>query len=195
MSWTIDVKDGDPNGNALDKAVEAAADKGILMFCSASDKGANVQHTYPAKATYNIFKIGAAKDSGAVDEWVGDPNLIDFTFPGNKVDVEGNRASGSSVATAYAAGLAALILYCVQVRLYLAPNEEKDKVRKQFEVLRKHSTMFETLKRTIGTTEASGNKFVQVWRIFGDARNKQVKQPGRMLELVAEIGDKLCTNA
>ncbi|KAK3389075.1 hypothetical protein B0T20DRAFT_464739 [Sordaria brevicollis] len=194
MSWTINVKDGDPNGNVLDRAVNAAAEKGILMFCSASDKGANVQHTYPAKATKNIFKIGAAKDSGAVDEWVGDLSLIDFTFPGNKVDGEGNRASGSSVATAYAAGLAALILYCVQVRLYLAPDEGKEKAREQFGALQKHNTMLETFKHTIGTTPWSEYKFVQVWRIFGDARDKQDKNPGRMLEVVAEIGDKLCTN-
>ncbi|KAJ4379457.1 hypothetical protein N0V85_008881 [Neurospora sp. IMI 360204] len=193
MSWTIDVKDSDPNGSALDRAVKAAAEKGILMFCSASDKGANVQYTYPAKATNNIFKIGAAKDSGAVDEWVGDQSLIDFTFPGNKVDLEGKRVSGSSVATAYAAGLAALILYCVQVRLYLTDaDEEKEKVREQFEALKKHDKMFETLKHTIGTTEGSGYKFVQVRAIFGDARNKQDKNPDRLLEVIARIGEKLC---
>ncbi|KAK3948552.1 hypothetical protein QBC32DRAFT_327684 [Pseudoneurospora amorphoporcata] len=194
MSWTIDVKDSDPSGSALDRAVKAAAEKGILMFCSASDKGANAQYTYPAKATTNIFKIGAAKDSGAVDEWVGDQSLIDFTFPGNKVDLEGKHVSGSSVATAYAAGLAALILYCVQVRLYLTDDDEEKKteVREQFEALRKHDKMFETLKHTIGTTEGSGYKFVQVRAIFGDARNKQDKNPDRLLKVIARTGEKLC---
>ena len=195
MSWSIEVNDGDPDGRDLDKAVKAAAEKGILMFCSARDRGFNIQHTYPAKSTNNIFKIGAADDFGDTDKRVGDKSLIDFTFPGSTEDLEGIRSFGSSVATAYASGLAALILYCVQVRLFLKrTDEEKQKVREQFEALKKHDKMDRTFKYTIGVADAgaNGNKFVQVWDMFGDVRSKKDKYPDKLLEIIGRVGEKLC---
>ena len=75
--------------------------------------------------TKYIFRIGAAEASGAAWKWV-DPSDVDFFFPGHNVlkdrpedfmalENGGKTTTGSSFATAFATGLAALILYCVQL--------------------------------------------------------------------------------
>lgn len=67
--------------------------------------------------------IGAATEEGSKWKWVRDTNYVDLIFPGYKVVPERYNEpflqgckflTGSSVATAIAAGLAALILDCVQ---------------------------------------------------------------------------------
>ena len=127
MSWTI--KKTEENAcyiEDLETTVTRAATNGILMFCAASDGGAVTDHTFPAESRRDsVFKIGAATEEGKVWKWVGEQNHIDFIFPGDKVVQdrykpeallrECNLLTGSSVATALAAGLAALVLDCVQL--------------------------------------------------------------------------------
>ena len=50
MSWTIDPPKDDRERQDLENAVIEAAKANILMFCSASDKGAHDIPTYPSKA-------------------------------------------------------------------------------------------------------------------------------------------------
>ncbi|EAA34359.1 subtilisin-like protein [Neurospora crassa] len=194
MSWTIDVDESDPAKNDLEEAITSASKLGILMFCSAKDNGADNRQTYPAKAaSEKIFKIGAALESGVADEWVGDLRLLDFTFPGSKKEYNGMTIFGSSIATAYAAGLVALILYCVQVRLFLATSEaDKMQARKDFEALKKHENMSNVLGDTIGTTPMSQHKFVMVWNMFLPAVQNRDGKPDKLLQLIAEVGRKLC---
>jgi hypothetical protein len=205
MSWTIDPPDDETERRDLDNAIVEAANEDILMFCSASDRGAKQTATYPSKAAPNkIFTIGAASAWGAADPWVGSLSSIDLTFPGDKVDLVSGvtdgasapdikQASGSSVATALGAGLAALILYCVQVRYAIATDADaKAKARSDFEKLRKHENMLRAIK-AIGTSEKSNHKFVEVWDVFG----KMVAARGRRrqdewIQLVADVGVTLC---
>lgn len=201
MSWTIDPPEDEEERRFLDAAIVEAANADILMFCSASDKGAKQNATYPSKATTKIFTIGAATASGAADPWVGNLGNINFTFPGTKVEMDGPRSStdtssrevtGSSVATALAAGLAALVLYCVQVRLLLATDQDKQKARRDFQLLKKHDHMMKALK-DIGTTEESNHKFIEVWEVFGKkVEEKERYDQERWLDLVAEVGTILC---
>ena len=125
MSWTIErTEDNKSDIAALEKAVRDAESSRILMFCAASDSGAVSDRSFPAKSVKELlFKIGAATEEGSKWKWVGDANSVNFIFPGYKVVQERyNEAflenckflTGSSVATAIAAGLAALILDCVQ---------------------------------------------------------------------------------
>ena len=126
MSWTIEKTDENKSDiDALEQAVQDAANKGILMFCAASDGGAQSDRSFPARSLkQKLFKIGAATEEGSKWKWVGNATNVDFIFPGHKVvkeryNEEGPIQScsfltGSSVATAIAAGLAALILDCVQ---------------------------------------------------------------------------------
>ncbi|KAL7937004.1 hypothetical protein V8C35DRAFT_213161 [Trichoderma chlorosporum] len=201
MSWTIDPPEDEEERRLLDAAIVEAANADILMFCSASDKGAKQNATYPSKATTKIFTIGAATASGAADPWVGNLGNINFTFPGTKVEMDGPRngtdtssreVTGSSVATALAAGLAALVLYCVQVRLLLATDQDKQKARRDFHLLKKHDYMMKALK-DIGTTEESNHKFIEVWEVFGKkVEEKERYDQDRWLDLVAEVGTILC---
>ncbi|KAH6609619.1 intracellular serine protease [Trichoderma cornu-damae] len=201
MSWTIDPPEDEEERRLLEAAIGEAAKADILMFCSASDKGAKQNATYPSMATTKIFTIGAATASGAADPWVGNLGNINFTFPGTKVEIEGGRsgsdaslreATGSSLATALAAGLAALVLYCVQVRLLLAADQEKAKARRDFQLLKKHDYMMKALK-DIGTTEESNHKFIEVWEVFGKkVEEKERYDQERWLELIAEVGMILC---
>lgn len=205
MSWTIDPPEND-NGDydELDKAISEAKSADILMFCAASDRGAKQTATYPSKAAPNkIFTIGAASAWGAVDPRVGDLSGITLTFPGDKVELqhyEGENfagireVSGSSVATALGAGLAALVLYCVQVAVFLAKGEEeKEKLRVCFEKLRRHEVMVQALK-DIGTSEKSNHKFVEVWRLFGKKGDeRENKSQDQWIELVSEVGKRVCS--
>lgn len=201
MSWTIDPPEDEEERRFLDAAIVEAANADILMFCSASDKGAKQNLTYPSKATTKIFTIGAATASGAADSWVGNLGNINFIFPGTKVEMDGPRSgtdtssrevTGSSVATALAAGLAALVLYCVQIRLYLATDQEKQKARRDFQLLKKHEHMMKALK-DIGTTEESNHKFIEVWEVFGKkVEEKERYDQDRWLDLIADVGTILC---
>lgn len=200
MSWTIDPPEDEEERRLLDLAIGTAASENILLFCSASDKGAKSSETYPSKATKKIFTIGAATSSGMADPWVGNLGNINFTFPGTKVEMDGPRTddsssrevSGSSIATALAAGLAGLVLYCVQVRLLLATDHEKQKARRDFQLLKQHDFMMKALK-DIGTTEESNHKFIEVWEVFGKkVEEKERYDQERWLDLIAEVGMILC---
>ena len=209
MSWTI--KETEENGNdirRLEAAMNEASKKGILMFCAAGDKGSHQDKEYPA--AYNptrIFRIGAAKANGNVWDWVGDPRNLDFILPGHEV-VDRNPhgaplekfrpRTGSSVATALAAGLAALVLHCVRLSAIhtdtLGPSATKSAVAiSDFNNLQKHDNMKAAFK-AIGTSEESQNKFIEVWRHFSKAEEalRRSDQLGK-LEIVANLARNLIT--
>ncbi|KAF4345848.1 intracellular serine protease [Fusarium beomiforme] len=201
MSWTIDPPKDEKERQDLDSAVVEAANANILLFCSARAKGANSASTYPSKATPKIFTIGAANKSGPSLDYVGDAAQLSYTFPGDKVEVDdgptkttSQTVDGSSVATALAAGLAALILYCVQVRIFLAKDSEKQKAREYYKKVKQYDGMKRAFS-AIDTTEESGHKFLRVWEVFGKQveQKEHVKDQGEYLELVAEVGARLCS--
>ncbi|KAK4458238.1 intracellular serine protease [Cladorrhinum samala] len=216
MSWTLDPPDDEDVKAELEKAIQEADKANILMFCSASDQGAKTSDTYPSKATQRIFTIGAAGPSGETVSFVGNPEKVDFTFPGDRVEVmDGGTSrpvsssaagedsmirkpvSGSSVATALAAGFAALVLYCVQIRL-LRVQSEKDKaqVRRNFSALKSYEQMKKAFQKTIGTSPESKYKFIMVWDLFGKAVEQRDRlDPEQLIDLVADVGNKLCVGA
>ncbi|PMD30165.1 hypothetical protein L207DRAFT_641753 [Hyaloscypha variabilis F] len=128
MSWTVPVpEENSKEMTLLTDALESAVKSQTLMFCSSPDRGEFKTLHYPT--AYNperFFRIGAAKDTGAAFDRAGPIDSLDFILPG--VDVVRNHSTprlcdkvkkirsdtGSSVATALAAGLAATIIYCVK---------------------------------------------------------------------------------
>lgn len=101
----------------LNEAVRQANYNGIVMMCSTSDTGRNIRETWPVKLEGTIGIAGC--------DYLGNllPNAsIDHAkwyLPGSNVDVgqvplltAETRISGSSPATAIAAGLASLTLSC-----------------------------------------------------------------------------------
>lgn len=104
-------------------ALEEASDTGIVITCSMHDEGSRTSDAYPAE-----YRTGDLIDSilvlAACDEY-GKPlrevdyNKIDYKLIGNHVPAgvvpfvkSEEYISGSSVATALAAGLASLALTC-----------------------------------------------------------------------------------
>ena len=172
----------------LEKAIELAASEGILMFCAATDQGAYIDNSYPAaSSTKKLFKIGAAEASGTAIKWLGDPRAVDFIFPGHNVvkerpgDVPIDKhtsLTGSSVATALAAGLAAVILYTVQVGALTPTDRARHKgvTMDDFRALKKHKRMRDAFL-DIGTTDGSEKKYIAVWQRFKDAVKKSETEP------------------
>ncbi|KAL2287039.1 hypothetical protein FJTKL_06063 [Diaporthe vaccinii] len=210
MSWTItppsneteseqqDIKD-------LEAAIAEASAENILMFCSASDEGANQSATYPSKAQPGkIFKIGGADANGWLCDRVGDISMVDFILPGQLVasdDLTDSALSkqqywsGSSVATALAAGLAALILYCAQIRVARSRTDaERDTAKKHFKLLCQHGKIEEAFGAI--TSEGSTGKYPAVWTIFGkkvmDSRNIKNSRQVEPIDLVAGVASSLC---
>ncbi|KAK7991272.1 hypothetical protein PG988_000066 [Apiospora saccharicola] len=209
MSWTIEKTEMNKTEvEKLEKAIANAAEERILMFCAAADGGAQRDRTYPAATarTKNIFKIGAAEPAGTATKWLGE-TLVDFIFPGHEVVRERQDdpgvtkytpKTGSSVATALASGLAALVLYCVQ----LAAMSKKGAVGGRttsvatttqslsnlagYQALKNHETMKEAFLQ-IGTTK---DKYIRVWERFEkpvkDAEGKPKDEWIDFVEALAE---------
>ncbi|KAI1465212.1 uncharacterized protein F4812DRAFT_462057 [Daldinia caldariorum] len=142
ISWTVmntiearqAAHDKNPDGKSpterIDDALSRAYRNGALIFCAAPDEGLITSiefHKYypvgcPGLST-KIFKIGAATANNVGHSQTGEVGQIDFILPGHEVterdegiDVEKNSPkTGSSIATALAAGLAALVIHCVRL--------------------------------------------------------------------------------
>lgn len=212
MSWTIErTPHNESDILELESAIAAAANERILMFCAANDQGIARDRSFPAACalTKHLFKIGAAEASGAVWKWVGDPADVDFIFPGHNVVKERpndapvdkcRTLTGSSVATAIAAGLAALVLYCVQLGALntQASNQQQGQghptvTMEDFKAMKGHERMKEAFL-AIGTSQASGNKYVEVWDVFKPAAKQgEGAARERRIEIVTEVAKRLKT--
>lgn len=209
MSWTIEKGDQNKRGiEKLEAAIREAADKKILMFCAASDQGVNTDNSFPGK-TGLCFKIGAATQWGTALEASGPSNnRIDYIFPGQNITQErggGQKPStltGSSVATAFASGLAALVLRCVQFAAHqLSQDEDEDgekernkkakEMKKSLDALKNRERMQEVFKQ-IGLTSINNTNYVEVWNVFEEAGTKiEDQDPEKMQEWMLEIADRL----
>jgi len=192
MSWSIkqDETDKSQKGhlNRLREALTPQKNcKKPLLFCSAPDIGQsstkNRYYPFGCDEIQNIFKIGAATADGSTHRWTG--HEVHYILPGEKVLIrkegevdpgEGDcPKTGSSIATALAAGLAALIIHCVRLgAIYSTCNENKSGMNsktleavKTFEVM-KHA--FDTLK--LQGTSAGAEKRLGVESFFASPGKK-----------------------
>jgi len=120
MSWTIESSSTAPDIEDFRKAIKDAAAKNIILLCAFSDQG-NVSSTSCFPGAFDeTMTIGAATSLGHPCTWV-DKSQVDLLFPGEHIIVEqkpgpSSRAeSGSSLATALAAGMVALLLHLTQL--------------------------------------------------------------------------------
>ncbi|KAF7930842.1 hypothetical protein BELL_0266g00130 [Botrytis elliptica] len=200
MSWTIPPPDDSTTRDLLRTAIAEALRENILMFCSASDGGPVEDKSFPwTAAKGNIFRIGAATDNGVASSDVGNPTNLSFTFPGvnverKNVDKKVEYQTGSSVATALATGLAALVLYCVQVKLLRTEDRDKGRVRQSFKRLKEYDGMLKAFQDNIGTTPESNNKYLKVWTVFKKYTKNMNESPDEMIDQIANLGDELCRN-
>lgn len=178
MSWTITKTKSNSNDLAeLEKALSEAAEQNILLFCSMSDEGiTDKDRTCPVSFPLRKFNIGAASPTGSLWEQGGDKQSVNYGFPGTNFvfKAEPNQfpvpSSGSSIATALAAGLATMILYCAQTH---SPDD--------FAKLQSHDHMNEAFQ-AIGINE---NRYILVWNVFskcikelgiGESKSKAIKE-------------------
>ncbi|KAK8044022.1 hypothetical protein PG993_004046 [Apiospora rasikravindrae] len=203
MSWTIEkTSSNEKDVEELERAIAEADAKHILMFCAASDGGAQGDNTYPAATarTKNIFKIGAAKAAGTATDWVKE-TPVDFIFPGHQVVQERygdpgvtkyTQKTGSSVATALASGLAALILYCVQLGAVAREKNGSGGMThlnlEAYHSLKSH----ERMKRAFMGIGTNDDNYIRVWDRFEkpvqEARKPDSKREEwiRLVETLAE---------
>jgi hypothetical protein len=104
----------------LRQAVAAADGDDIVQFCSHHDEGWNVAKSWPADCNH-VKVVVACNDFGMFTD--REPRKYDYRIPGINVFTGAvpylesqDTMSGSSVATAIAAGLASLVLSCYRLR-------------------------------------------------------------------------------
>jgi hypothetical protein len=132
MSWTIYKSSDDPADEgikSMQTAVKNAEAKNIIMFCASQDSGwAGYRKPYPAteRNTDTLKRVGSAGIHGGRSDYVN-PKEVDYLFPG-EVAMAGRamsaNISGSSAATALAAGLAGLIMWCCALKEKQRPAEK-----------------------------------------------------------------------
>ncbi|RAH64892.1 subtilisin-like protein [Aspergillus aculeatinus CBS 121060] len=204
MSWTIVVPPRPLSSDFedLEAAIGEAQTKGILMFCSASDKGAHQCGTYPSKRIKSIFTIGAATPDGQPNSRVGDIAAVDYLLPGELVegeqspdllDTKVEYFTGSSIATALAAGLAALILYCAQIRMMREEGSEDQHALalEHFNQLKTHDKMRQAFENIGKTNE----RYLKVWSVFqNQMQDFDSKSAQDKLDMIARLAVTLCTH-
>ncbi|KAF5676119.1 intracellular serine protease [Fusarium heterosporum] len=215
MSWTIPVPaEGSDEKRLLDSVLERACKQKVLMFCSSSDQISDTDHYPSSFRRHRFFLIGAAHDDGSAYGHAGKNN--DFIFPGVNVDTSSGRSlhlyladktaaseesTGSSIATALAAGLAAMITYCFKasaLATVIARMQQgrdymiRPELVKQTDVDRiaEHDVLKGAFNR-IGKLE--NGQFIQVWDRFQPA-TEYLKDDLKSDEDKLEFIMNLCSN-
>ncbi|KAH8820737.1 hypothetical protein F5884DRAFT_765006 [Xylogone sp. PMI_703] len=184
MSWTIvETEDNRDGIQKLRDAIKFALDRGVLLFCAAGDSGAIQATEHPwSSDKERIFRIGAATADGRIWESTGTPSNLSFIVPGYKV-VARNRhregtlpqefkeRTGSSIATALAAGLAALIMNCVRLGAIQSELEKENRnassiavKEADYKFIKSYKCMKDVLI-SIGLDQTQ-QKFIEVWKQF-----------------------------
>lgn len=136
MSWTFEsqAREGDDEHETkFVKLIEkAVASKRVLIFGSVPDQGAGAKTNQVIPVGVDgVIRIGSATVYGETSS----KNVHErpnFILPGENITLStGEQANGSSFATAYAAGLAATVLYCLMARkAYPSPMPDDDQPTK-----------------------------------------------------------------
>ncbi|KAK8097494.1 hypothetical protein PG984_016633 [Apiospora sp. TS-2023a] len=172
MSWTVARDSSDD----LKLAIERAHAANILMFASSCDGGHFSNDTWPVAINRDwFFRIGAATAEGTPFKWAGLPSDLDYILPGVDVARENPKTrpgkdvkygdtlaemrleTGSSVATALAAGTAAMLLTCVKLLAY----QDKEKAYIPVQLQRR-----ENMAHMLDRLEKTDNKFLPVWKVL-----------------------------
>ncbi|KAK6863507.1 hypothetical protein PG995_000035 [Apiospora arundinis] len=166
MSWTVSKNCSD----RLRKHITRTHDANLLMFTSSCDGGHFRDDTWP------FFRIGAATAEGTPFRWAGSADDLDYILPGVDVAKENPKTrpkkesqygetlasmrpeTGSSVATALAAGTAAMLLTCV--KMAVVTEKARESVPAELQKREHMATMLNRLHKT------ENNKFLAVWDTF-----------------------------
>ncbi|KAH6851063.1 hypothetical protein B0I37DRAFT_373102 [Chaetomium sp. MPI-CAGE-AT-0009] len=190
MSFTINQPSDQATIQSLVEAINKAVEKGILIFCSVSDQGPHDSGAFPAHCNRsNSFLIGTATVAGRAWKWNG-ANEVDYILPGTDLEIKigddlfDSRLknlceSGSSLATALASGLAALILDCVVLK------DVDEFERMQDRAHQKMKMAFDSINM-LRYNNRDDDKYLRVWDTFGQALSDSRKKDDEKLGLVVD---------
>lgn len=183
----------------LNNAVDEALDAGILIFSSTRNLREWDNRIYAVSAHHSeCFRIGAFEDFSTTQPGLYFYN-VDFLFPGYFLmqtdsadlgikDLSFFERSGPSVATAFATGLAALILSCGP----LFNSESSEGKWPQWATGDLPRQDMKDVFRAIGTGVESVHKFVEVWNFFDDVIAECEQAPSdQRTKILAQIPERL----
>lgn len=148
MSWTyeIDENSTDEEKKEFEDLVgETLRNNTAILFGSHPDQGPNIELSrYAPVSLPGIIKICSATVYGAISQ----ENTLaraDFLLPGEEIPMPGvweNTVKGSSFATAYSAGLAALVLYSLKAnQLCLEDDIDLEEAKLTLDIVKRHQGM------------------------------------------------------
>ncbi|KAJ0419144.1 hypothetical protein BJY00DRAFT_324506 [Aspergillus carlsbadensis] len=169
MSWTIPAKSSNPQDTeSFQMAIADAVKQKKPVFCALreSEDALIAQGFYPV-ALGQVFRIGSATKTGnLVKTQSGDEKSVQFILPGLEVLLDNEEEirthNESYVATALAAGLAALILFCADLVDQNTATMNHSNIEGRGQTLRniaKMTKVFETMSR-----ESNQGKFPEVFQ-------------------------------
>ncbi|KAF5012668.1 hypothetical protein FDECE_1299 [Fusarium decemcellulare] len=218
MAWSVTIsKSNSQERRLMDAVLQRACESKVLMFCSSPDSGINEDDSYPSSfRPDSLFRVGAARDDGKAFDTSRAASTLDFLFPGVEVvvlhDIDSSRrssdatridtATGSSIAAALGAGLAATLIYCFKVASLIQKMQEaRDEDFKgkgepilptDVEKLADHRYMMAAF-HNLGTM--TDDRFVRVWetldRIIGEM--ERLSWSGDELPSLTRFGHTLLT--
>lgn len=199
MSWTFKMKGSENDQDEkdfVDLIKTAVSSKTVILFGSLPDKGTDAETSqYAPVGLSGVIKIGSATIHGqkSPENRFADP---DFLLPGEELTTpEGEKVRGSSFSTAYASGLAALILCCLRAHLELKnpyitngalDPDDDDKTKR----LKKAMTVegMKTIFKVLSHDEIKGRVFVRPYITFGDSfEDSEEGKRKAMQRIVKEI--------
>lgn len=212
MSWCV-KKPNDSSDEKIkfDEALKNAMNKGILLFCSSGDEGNLETETYPGVyqgGNGKIFKIGAARATGKSDDGTPHDSHTSYLLPGHNIrdrhsnNPQGRLHTGSSVSTALAAGLAALVRHCVRVGVLWTNSvdaKERDSYRikvqqSDFDDMKDHKIAPQRMEdafNRFGLNEHN-RKYLEIWKLL-ERHQPEWKglTPDGRIRAIAELGQIL----
>ncbi|KAI1125622.1 hypothetical protein F5Y10DRAFT_246719 [Nemania abortiva] len=202
MSWTISPN-AESKHSDLQNAIDRAHAKNILMFASSNDGGYFNDKSWPVALKRDaFFRIGAAKADGKPFDWAGPVAQLDYILPGVDVIKYHTKSSqksdskyldklermgtetGSSVATALAAGTAAMVLTCARIAAIDSLRSGRGVTENVLNEMQKRDNMAAALER-LGV-KLGDNKFIEVWRTLDTQHWSSFKdmRPDAKMEMV-----------
>lgn len=119
----------------IDDAVKRAEAKGVLVIVAAGNDGYNGQNSvnHPASSPATIA-IASYNQAGNISRWSSGGKEVDVAFPGERIlstwlNNRYNTISGTSMATPFASGVAALAMAAYRDREDWTPSVRVAKVR------------------------------------------------------------------
>ncbi|KAG5769161.1 hypothetical protein H9Q72_003504 [Fusarium xylarioides] len=161
MSWTLNK----PN-TELNRAIKSAHEKGIVVFCSTADEGA-LSNAEPVGEADHVLTVSATDRWGHLTSKAITSRKVDVLIEGENIVApapdyminQSNTVSGSSVATALAAGIASLAL--LMIRTFSAGEDWDEEMKDELSAARRRERIKSVFDRM-----AEPNTAIKLTKLF-----------------------------